>query len=180
MSPIQSLRNLFFFCNPSFTACPSPLFHPSSVLSYIAFPLLWMGFRYSDLSCAARVIDKPPPFLTTHSSQPHKRPACMFTRTDTDTPIITSLQDNSTQRRLPRLHLGATHLSVCLLTTLLAGGGHSSHYAWYVSGDDGVHSEGWKVQAGDFLFWKAIDWRVLLQRAGSVSVRLTAEANGSW
>lgn len=30
-----------------------------------------------------------------------------FTRTDTDTPIITSLQDNSTQRRLPRLHLGA-------------------------------------------------------------------------
>lgn len=114
----------------------------------------------------------------THSSQPRKEHACAFTRTDTDTPIITSLQDNSTQRRLPRLHHGgcATPLSLCLLVALLAGGGHSSHNSCYASDDNRALSEGRRVQTRDFLFWKLIDWWLLLTT--SLSVSLTADVNG--
>lgn len=182
--PTRSLRNIFSVIHPSLPASllsfTSALFSITSPI--VHFLLLRMGFRCSDLSCAGRVMDKPPPFLTTHSAQLHKH---------------THARSRSRRHGYPHHHLSAGQwrpeeitktlyqavLPLCLrlLITLLAGGGHSSHNGWYASGDDRALSKslGGGVQAGVFLFWKVIDWWVLLQNRGS---RLIGKVNsrGKW
>lgn len=183
--PTQSLRNIFFVIHPSLPASllsfTSALFSITSPI--VHFLLLRMGFWCSDLSCAGRVMDKPPPILTTHSAQLHKH---MHARS------------RSRRHGYPRHHLSAGQwrpeeiaktlyqavLPLCLrlLITLLAGGGHSSHNGWYESGDDRALSKSWggfKLGTSCFERW-LIGGYCCRAGAAGLSVRLTAEANGSW
>lgn len=101
------------FAQDAFVTRPSPL---ARLLSYnpapYPLPCLLSTFHYSERA-SANVI------YHVHAN--------MYMNTDTH--IITPLRDNNTRRRLPRLNLGLCPplLPLCLLVTLLAGGGYSPH-----------------------------------------------------
>lgn len=115
-NPLHWPQKPFHVCNPSFTDGQSSLIQPRSVLYYIAYcPLstLVNGFQVEWFMMCRQTDRQAPCISQKQSPQPHKRHA----RTDTDTPIITSLQHNSTQRRFPKLHLGLHHY-LCLCSSL--------------------------------------------------------------